>query len=186
MKKWIFIGILIIVMVIVFCGIIGQTKNNDKEAFSKTEAIDLLGKKYEEAIKLYDISSEYFDIDEEYETIDGVQYYKIKNYETVLRDNFSEEVFKDFEEKATCLVIIDKKPYLAEGGRGFSTYAGVEEFKDITITNNKITAIVKTKHNDMDGNFFEYKESTFSIIKNGDNWIINEFNFNDVNNANID
>ena len=145
-KKMLFSVILIIVIVVMVLAILGQTRNNETK-MSEMEAVELLKQKYATALELYDMSEEYFDKEKVYETIDGKEYecYKITNYDTVLKNNFSEKMFNDFENKAVCLEIRNEIPYMVDGGMGFTTYAGVEEFKDITIANDKITATVIVK-----------------------------------------
>lgn len=65
--------------------------------------------------------------------------------------------------------------YIAQGGGGFSSFTGVEEFKDIKITEDKISSIVKTKHNDINDNFYGYEEDPFVLVKKGNNWLIDKY-----------
>lgn len=142
---------------------------------SEEEAKKILLEKYELAINLYELSKDYFNWANEPTVINDEYYLELTNYDEVLNNNFSSTMFNDFEKNATCLKIIDGTAYIAQGGGGFSSFAGVEEFKDIKITEDKISSIVKTKHNDINDNFYGYEENPFILVKKGNNWLIDKY-----------
>lgn len=142
---------------------------------SEEEAKKILLEKCELAINLYELSKDYFNWANEPTVINDEYYLELTNYDEVLNNNFSSTMFNDFEKNATCLKIIDGTAYIAQGGGGFSSFAGVEEFKDIKITEDKISSIVKTKHNDINDNFYGYEEDPFVLVKKGNNWLIDKY-----------
>lgn len=155
--------------------------NNIITTFGESEAKALLNEKYNLAINLYAVSPDYFEISNEpFERGLNDYIYLIKNYDNIVDSNFSDNMKSDFENNAACLIVFQDKHWIEEGDKGFSTYDGIEEFKNIEITDNKITSIVKTKHIDGEGIFQGYNESIFTIIKNGDNWLIDNFNSSDL------
>ena len=122
------------------------------------------------------MSPDYFEISNEpFERGQNDYIYLVKNYDNIVDNNFSNSLKSNFEKNAICLVVFQDKHWLEEGGGGFSTYNGIEELSNIEITNNKISCIVKTKHIDGEGKPLEYEESSFSIIKNGNDWLIDDF-----------
>lgn len=142
---------------------------------SEEEAKKILLEKYELAINLYGLSEDYFNWANEPTFINDEYSLELTNYDEVLNNNFSSNMFNDFEKNAICLEIINGTAYIAQGGGGFSSFAGVEEFKDIKITEDKISSIVKTKHNDINDNFYGYEEDPFVLVKKGNNWLIDKY-----------
>lgn len=76
------------------------------------------------------------------------------------------------------------KYYQVECG-GARGYAGFDCFENIKITNTTITATLKTKQSTYDDSINDWistadKTSEFKLIKNGDNWLIDEFNSSDL------
>lgn len=142
---------------------------------SEEEAKKILLEKYELAINLYELSKDYFNWANEPTVINDEYYLELTNYDEVLNNNFSSTMFNDFEKNAICLEIINGTAYIAQGGGGFSSFAGVEEFNDIKITEDEISSIVKTKHNDINDNFYGYEDNPFILVKKGNNWLIDKY-----------
>lgn len=161
--------------------------NISKEILTENEAKELMQEKWDLACELYNLSDKYFDWGEEKSELetkkgeDGYTFecYKITNYHEVLEKYFTSNMYSYFENNAICLKIIDDIPYIVEGGGGFSSYDGIEEILNIQITSEKITGIIKTRLSDVNGDFLEYKENPFTLVKSGDNWLIDEWRYVD-------
>lgn len=152
---------------------------NSNDPLSETKL--LLLEKFELAIDLYFLDSNYFNFspyDSEKVIIENnVYYFQITNYDTILTQNISPNLFEDFKENAVCLVFLNDEPYIVEGGFGYKSYLGVSDISNINITNEKISCTITTMHEDPMTNIAFYKDQTFSIIKSSDSWLINEFDF---------
>lgn len=190
-KKIYLIIILAVILVIGLCylfniyinrGNIGDENNSTNGILAEDETKKLIEEKWNLALKLYNLSDEYFNWESENaenKIEDGYIYscYPITNYNEVLEKYFTSNMYNDFENNATCLKIFDNVPYIVEGGGGFSSYDGIEEILNIQKTPEKITAIVKTRHLDIDGNTLEYRENPFTLIRKEDNWLIDEYSY---------
>ena len=82
---------------------------------------------------------------------------------------------KYFEENAIFLNIKGGKPYILDGGCGLLPYDGIEGVEEINITDTKIDCVLRLRINDYDGKFKEYRNTNFSLIKQGDNWLVDKF-----------
>lgn len=185
--------LIIILLIIVIIGLYYLFSNNNieneisitKEILTENEAKELIKEKWNLAIELYGLSNKYFNWGggkseleiKEGENGDKFYCYPITNYNEVLEKYFSTNMYSDFEDNAICLEIIDNVPYILEGGGGFSSYDGIEEILNIQINSEKITSLIKTRHIDEDGNFLEYRETPLTLVKKGDNWLIDEWKY---------
>lgn len=192
-KTKIILLIVSIVALIILAIFVKNSNCFDKKTsdiLSKDQAIVLLQQKYDIAGALYCLSQVHFMVDDDeisWEENGDIEYgMEIMNYDEVVKTYFTDNMIADFEENAIFLKLKDSKAYVLIGGWGFSTYERVDEFKDINITENKITSIVKTRHIDDEGNFIGYLESPFNLVKNEDNWLIDEFNHLDVFSADLE
>lgn len=193
-KKICLIIILLIILIIVLYYLFNSYMNKDnlesnlnieEEILTEDEAEKLLEEKWDLANELYDLSDKYFDWGEgksELETKESkggytFDCYKITNYHEVLEEYFTSNMYSYFENNAICLKIIDSIPYIVEGGGGFSSYDGIEEILNVQISSEKITGVIKTRHIDGNGDFLEYKETPFILVKSGDNWLIDEWRY---------
>lgn len=159
--------------------------NITEYVITEAEAKKLIDTKWELAMQLYTLSDTYFDWGQNFSEMKFTKdekgyeygYYQLHNYYEVLEKYFSPNMFSDFEKNAVCLEKINNIPCIVEGDGGFYSYDGIEEIFNVQITLEKITAIIKTRHVDGEGNFLEYRESPFTLVKSGDNWLINEYTY---------
>ncbi len=146
------------------------TQNNQ---MNENEATQILRDKFLELVNLYTEPDKYFTKgNEKYNDA-----YNVSNYEQVLNNTFLNDGKKEFENNLPAILFKkDGKIYMRNGVEGAYTYDQWDSFKNIVISNNKITATVVTWNSVTPGSQdHEYRESKFSVIKNGDKWLIDEF-----------
>lgn len=141
----------------------------------------LLEDKYETAKQIYYGIHifDYVDSKEKIE-INGMLSNKITNYEDIINESFTEKARIEFEKgDKTLVAIVDGVAYMQQGGYGITTYAGVE-FKNIEVSEDKITATAVTKHAEFENgpdNIVGYstREDLFSIVKVDGKWLVDEY-----------
>ena len=158
-----------------------------ENTLTEEDAKKLIKDKYELSVKLF-TGIEMFEVlnEDDPNTIKenegdmAIYLYPITNYDEIIDKYLSKDIIEYFEEKNTLIVIKNDKKYTTDGGSGFVSYDGIEEITDINITAEKISATIKIKCNDLDGEFVEYRESEFSIVKDGENWLIEKFEYDKI------
>ena len=164
--------------------------NDEEKVLTEEDAKKLIKEKYELAIDLF-LGSEKFEIISDTndsrvvkEKVEGQNYesyyYPITNYDEIVNKYLSSNIKSYFEEKNSMIITKDEKKYTTDGGVGFISYDEINEIKNLNITNEKITCTVKIKCVDIDDKFKEYRESDFSIIKDGDTWLIEKFDYDKI------
>lgn len=158
-----------------------------ENTLTEEDAKKLIKDKYELSVKLF-TGIEMFEVlnEDDPNTIKenegdmAIYLYPITNYDEIIDKYLSKDIIEYFEEKNTLIVIKNDKKYTTDGGSGFVSYDGIEEITDINITAEKISATIKIKCNNLDGEFVEYRESEFSIVKDGENWLIEKFEYDKI------
>ncbi len=195
------IPILIIIIVIII-GIVLLVKVNQKEKADEIEknnastiagndytnptfvsesgAQVLLKEKFYVAIDLYNLSRYYFKISEQPVKNENQYVYLIEDYEEVLKDNFTDKMIKDFEKNANGLVKYDDKYWSGDSDDKESTLDSIKEFKDVKIEENRIVSTVCTIHYNGDDKKEKIKENKFVLVKENNNWLIDEFHYSDL------
>ena len=150
--------------------------SNKTQENSNDDATEILKKKFEYVEKLYLEPDKFFEVKSNNE---------ISNFdETLLKygtENFVTEVKKNLP---MVVEMRDNKYYITNGG-GAREYNGLDGFEDIKVSESSITATLKTKQTgpDSSGNWVNKadKKSQIKLVKEGENWLIDEFNTSDFN-----
>ena len=164
--------------------------NIEEKVLTEEEAKKLIKEKYELAIDLFldvgkfECISDINDSRVIEEKVEGQNYtwhyYPITNYDEIVNEYLSDNIKSYFEEKNSRIITKNEKKYTTDGGVGFISYDEINEIKNLNITSEKITCTVKIKCVDIDDKFKEYRESDFSIIKEGDTWLIEKFDYDKI------
>lgn len=176
MKKQNIVYIIFIVVIIVLLICINETKQDELDM-----ANVILEEKFYLGMHLMYPCEPYFCWAEETTFVDDWGYREIIDYDYSC-DQYLTPNAKDYLDKnGCCLVWMDGKPYIAEGGGGFSGFGGVR-FEDITKTENTIEADAIQTRLDMDGKFEEEWKMKFRVKKIDGIWKIDVFaDVDDVN-----
>ena len=153
--------------------LLAERKTIQNGQMNENEATQILRDKFLELVNLYTEPDKYFTKgNEKYNDA-----YNVSNYEQVLNNTFLNDGKKEFENNLPAILFKkDGKIYMRNGVGGAYTYDEWDSFKNIVISNNKITSTVVTWNSVTPGSQdHEYRESKFSVIKNGDKWLIDEF-----------
>ena len=166
MKKQKLISIILIILILILVGSIYTIKQNELNI-----AIDLLEEKFYLGMKLIYPGPPYFEWSEEDLFIEDYQYKEIINYNDICNEFLTSNAKNYLDQKGCCLVWIENKPYITEGGGGFSGFGGVK-FKNINITKDTIEADAIQTRIDMDDKYIGEWKMKFKIKKIDDKWKI--------------
>lgn len=144
---------------------------NTKE-ISNEEAKTILNEKYKNVEKMW------LDVTKFFNTEMGKE---VSNFEGIVLSYGTENFLTQVKNKLPWGIYLKNgKYYIAEGWGGDISYEGLKDFENIIITNSSITATVITKQNTYNGSDWvpdKDRKSEFRLIKNGDNWLIDYFDF---------
>lgn len=149
-----------------------EPSTSKQDILSESNAQNLLAEKFETLARFYRNTDSNFE--KSSEKYNG--FYKVTNYDEVLNKEFSKKGKDTFKSNLPALIFFENgNAYFYEGVGGFSSYDCVENIENIIIKADKISAIVKTKHTGITGDFEGYRESQFVLVKSGAEWLIEEF-----------
>ncbi len=150
--------------------------SNKTQENSNDEATEILKNRFENVEKLYLEPDNFFEVKTNGEIVNFDE--SILKYGT---ENFAKEVKKNLP---MIVEIKDNKYYITNGG-GAREYNGLDGFEDVKVSEALITATIKTKQTgpDSSGNWVNKadKKSQIKLVKEGENWLIDEFNTSDFN-----
>ena len=150
--------------------------SNKTQENSNDDATEILKKKFEYVEKLYLEPDKFFEVKSNNE---------ISNFDETLLKYGTENFVKEVKKNLPMVVEMrDNKYYITNGG-GAREYNGLDGFEDVKVSEALITATVKTKQTgpDSSGNWVNKadKKSQIKLVKEGENWLIDEFNTSDFN-----
>lgn len=152
------------------------TKEDSFSKLNDDEATEILKNRFENVEKLYLEPDNFFEVKTNGEIVNFDE--SILKYGT---ENFAKEVKKNLP---MIVEIKDNKYYITNGG-GAREYNGLDGFEDVKVSEALITATVKTKQTgpDSSGNWVNKadKKSQIKLVKEGENWLIDELNTSDFN-----
>lgn len=156
-----------------------EEKLKQNKLITQEEAKKLIEEKFNLATELINLNKEFEILSEPTEFIEENEiktyYYEISNYDEVCEKYFTNNAKKYFDKNANCLVWIENKPYIAEGGASPNFNAGIE-IKNIKIQEDMIQSTIEMKLFNTDANEDLGKvESTFKLKKENQIWKIEEF-----------
>lgn len=150
--------------------------SNKTQENSNDDVTEILKKKFEYVEKLYLEPDKFFEVKSNNE---------ISNFDETLLKYGTENFVKEVKKNLPMVVEMrDNKYYITNGG-GAREYNGLDGFEDIKVSESSITATLKTKQTgpDSSGNWVNKadKKSQIKLVKEGENWLIDEFNTSDFN-----
>ena len=150
--------------------------SNKTQENSNDDVTEILKKKFEYVEKLYLEPDKFFEVKSNNE---------ISNFDETLLKYGTENFVKEVKKNLPMVVEMrDNKYYITNGG-GAREYNGLDGFEDVKVSEALITATVKTKQTgpDSSGNWVNKadKKSQIKLVKEGENWLIDEFNTSDFN-----
>ena len=153
-----------------------KTQENGSSKLNDEEAMNMLKKNFENLEKIYLEPDKFFEVKSDSE---------ISNFTETLLKYGTEKFVKEIKNNLPwCVEMRNNKYYITNGG-GAREYNGLDGFEDIKVSESAITATVKTKQTgpDSSGNWVdkEDKKSQIKLVKEGENWLIAEFNIFDFN-----
>ena len=154
--------------------------NNQSENYSSAdltwdEAQVILNDKYKKLEKLYLSPDTYFNL----ENIETEQGRRILDYEQKLKSDFTSNMIKKIEKDTPWGLHFYNGMQFVFGAGGFIPYNGLLGYEDdMTIRQNEIIANVVTKQTDPSGNELPTRSTSIRIIKEGNNWLIDNFDVN--------
>ena len=136
----------------------------------------MLKKNFENLEKIYLEPDKFFEVKSDSE---------ISNFTETLLKYGTEKFVKEIKNNLPWVVEMRNNKYYITNGGGAREYNGLDGFEDIKVSESAITATVKTKQTgpDSSGNWVdkEDKKSRIKLVKEGENWLIDEFNILDFN-----
>ena len=153
-----------------------KTQENGSSKLNDEETMNMLKKNFENLEKIYLEPDKFFEVKSDSE---------ISNFTETLLKYGTEKFVKEIKNNLPwCVEMRNNKYYITNGG-GAREYNGLDGFEDIKVSESAITATVKTKQTgpDSSGNWVdkEDKKSQIKLVKEGENWLIAEFNIFDFN-----
>lgn len=153
-----------------------KTQENGSSKLNDEEAINMLKKNFENLEKIYLEPDKFFEVKSDSE---------ISNFTETLLKYGTEKFVKEIKNNLPWVVEMRNNKYYITNGGGAREYNGLDGFEDIKVSESAITATVKTKQTgpDSSGNWVdkEDKKSRIKLVKEGENWLIDEFNILDFN-----
>ena len=153
-----------------------KTQENGSSKLNDEEAMNMLKKNFENLEKIYLEPDKFFEVKS-----DG----EISNFTETLLKYGTEKFVKEIKNNLPWVVEMRNNKYYITNGGGAREYNGLDGFEDIKVSESAITATVKTKQTgpDSSGNWVdkEDKKSQIKLVKEGENWLIDEFNILDFN-----
>lgn len=153
-----------------------KTQENDSSKLNDEEAMNMLKKNFENLEKIYLEPDKFFEVKSDSE---------ISNFTETLLKYGTEKFVKEIKNNLPWVVEMRNNKYYITNGGGAREYNGLDGFEDIKVSESAITATVKTKQTgpDSSGNWIdkEDKKSQIKLVKEGENWLIDEFNISDFN-----
>lgn len=150
--------------------------SNSTNTLSEKEALSILEKEFKIAEKIWLDSASIFTANAENEIID---------FEKTLLKYGTQNLVNETKKNLPWGISFDNnKYYLFECG-GARGYIGLDNFENIKITTDSITAIIKTKqstYSDTQNDWIPTadKSSEFKLVKTGNTWLIDKFNSSDL------
>ena len=146
---------------------------------SESEALTILKSKFDILEEIYFKPFDFFNV------TDGGE--EIKDFENTILKYGTENLLNEIKNNLPHLIRYENSKYIIYyGGGAPGKYDGFDEFENIKVENETITATLKTKQNEIileDNNPIwqptEDKSSEFTIIKRGEEWLIDKFNSSD-------
>ncbi len=161
-------------------GSTASEKDEKSNKLSQNEALKLLKEKFAAIEKIWINPSSVFnkkgqDNEGRLEIIDCKK--------TILKYG-TENLFLEFEKNMPELIVNEDNTYYLVNGGGARSYDGLDGFENIKITENTITATLKTKQTGPNENDEWVKQndktSEFKLVKQGEQWLVDEFNSSDL------
>lgn len=154
-----------------------QEKSEDNSSkLSDEEATKLLKEKFENVEKIYLEPNKIFNTKSNNE---------ISNFEETLQKYGTENFVTKVKSNLPMVIEMKNNKYYITNGGGSREYNGLDGFENVKVSDNSITATLKTKQTgpDASGNWIdkEDKKSEIKLVKNGNTWLIDEINTTDLN-----
>ena len=151
-------------------------KINDKEVSENKDGMFLLKEKFENVEKIYLEPNKIFNTKSNNE---------ISNFEETLQKYGTENFVTEVKSNLPMVIEMKNNKYYITNGGGSREYNGLDGFENVKVSDNSITATLKTKQTgpDASGNWIdkEDKKSEIKLVKNGNTWLIDEINTTDLN-----
>ena len=110
---------------------------------------------------------------------------EISNFEETLQKYGTENFVTEVKSNLPMVIEMKNNKYYITNGGGSREYNGLDGFENVKVSDNSITATLKTKQTgpDASGNWIdkEDKKSEIKLVKNGNTWLIDEINTTDLN-----
>ena len=162
-------------------GSTASEKDETSNKLSQNEALKLLKEKFGYIETMWLSPAKIFDT----KTIDSEGRYEIIDYQKTILKYGTENLFNEYEKNRPGVVIYENGIYYIVDGGGDRPYDGLDGFENIKVTENAITATLKTKQNEYNEEKHEWfkgndKTSEFKLVKQGEQWLVDEFNSSDL------
>lgn len=144
---------------------------NESSLLTQEEAKKIIKDKFDKIDDMYFKPEKVFQITNK---ADSKGRYFIEDFERTISKYFTSTAKENF--KAYCIIEEDGKYYLVNGG-GFVSYNGLKSIENIQISEKELTSVITTKHQDPDGNTIDDISTEIKLIKNGNDWLISNFNW---------
>ena len=149
-------------------------KTDNISILSETEALTILKSKFDIIEKIYFAPAEFFNVNTGEE---------IKDFDKTILKYGTDNLLKEIKNNLPmCVRFENGKYYFLEGG-GAREYVGLDSFENIEVTNSTITATLKTKQSIFNGTDWvstNDKSSEFTLVKSGNEWLMDKFNSSDL------
>ena len=157
-----------------------NVSSDKKEILSESEALKILDEKFKIAEKICVDTYSFFDVKSQ----EG-RATKIVDFENRILKYGTENFLNEIKKYLSETVKFENNEYYIYMGGGARGYVGFDKFENVKISDTTITATLKTKqstYNDSIGEWINIqdKESEFKLVKQGENWLIDEFNSSDL------
>ncbi len=142
---------------------------------TKAEAKEILEKKYKNVENMWLNVTDFFKTDLGKE---------VKNFEGIVLSYGTEKFLNQVKNNLPWGMYMENgKYFIEEGWGGDISYEGLKDFENIKITDSSITATVITKQQTYNGNDWvpdKDRKSEFILIKSGNKWLVDYFDFKDI------
>jgi hypothetical protein len=126
---------------------------------------------------------EIMNIDYDYEEIYNSDEVLVNNFDE-LSSIYSQNALDTYKTEMNLFVFKNGKTYITAGDINVSNYIAKIDFENVVYSSDSITCdVIRTFRKSFDSSDEEYNETytksdTFTIIKDSDGWIIDEFSYN--------
>lgn len=155
--------------------------NNEEKILTEDEATKILKEKFANVENIWLNPTKIFNVKAQ----DSEGRSEIIDYKKTILKYGTENLFNEIEKNRPSGIMNENNVYYSIGAGGARAYDGLDGFENIKITESTITATLKTKQTTYDENKDKWvkttdKKSEFKLIKQGNEWFVDEFNSSDL------